>query len=138
MPPTGARDDIDEAVLERVRALLAKAESTTFEAEADALVAKAHQLMARHAIDRAMLGRRDDGAVVTSRQVALHDPYLRAKFLLLAEVAKASSCRALLHTGAGYALVFGYAADLDAVDLLYTSLLLQATAGALGARPDDR
>ena len=140
MPPKIATPaaDIDEAVLAKVRALLAKAESTTFVAEAEALIAKAHQLMARHAIDRAMLGDRDAASAVTSRRVTLDDPYLRAKYLLLAEVARASSCRALLHTRSSYATVFGYPADLDAVDLLYTSLLLQATAGALGARPDDR
>ena len=39
----------------KVRALLAKAESTTFEAEAEALFAKAHQLMVRNAIDEAVL-----------------------------------------------------------------------------------
>jgi hypothetical protein len=38
-----------------VRALLAKAESTTYPEEADALTAKAQELMARHSIDRAML-----------------------------------------------------------------------------------
>ena len=37
-------------MLERVRALLAKAESTTFPEEADALTAKAQQLMTRHAL----------------------------------------------------------------------------------------
>ena len=43
--PDSARPD--EKVLGRVRALLAKAESTTFPEEAEALTAKAQELMAR-------------------------------------------------------------------------------------------
>ena len=41
--------------LERVRALLAKAESTEFVEEAAALSAKAYELIATHAIDLAMI-----------------------------------------------------------------------------------
>ena len=44
------------------RALLAQAESTTFEAEAESFTAKAQQLMARHAIDAAMVGRGPGGS----------------------------------------------------------------------------
>jgi hypothetical protein len=124
---------VDPAVLARVRALLAKAESTTFEAEAEALVAKAHELMVRHAIDSTTAASADEP--VLARRVFLADPYQRAKFLLLAEVARASSCRALLSTNFGFATVFGHTADLDAVELLYTSLLLQATNGVVLARP---
>ena len=40
-------------MLARIRALLAKAEATTFVEEADAFTAKAQELMARHAIDAA-------------------------------------------------------------------------------------
>ena len=50
--------DVDAGVLAKVRALLAKAESTTFEAEAEALTAKAHQLMVRHTIDEALVAGR--------------------------------------------------------------------------------
>lgn len=131
----GTTKGVDEGVLGKVRALLAKAESTTFEAEADALVGKAHELMVRHAIDQALLdGRRADGGVCV-RRVFLEDPYQRAKFSLLAEVAHASTCQALLSPSFGFATVFGHADDLDAVDLLFTSLLLQATAQLVDARP---
>ena len=51
-----------DPVLERIRGLLAKAESTTFEAEATALTAKAQELMTRHAIDAALLQRRSGRA----------------------------------------------------------------------------
>ena len=126
---------VDPALLAKVRALLAKAESTTFEAESEALFAKAHQLMVRNAIDEAVLHGRSAGGEVGARRVFLDDPYARAKFSLLSEVARASSCRALLSTTYGFATVFGHGRDLDAVELLYTSLLLQATAGVVSARP---
>ncbi|HET8683001.1 MAG TPA: DUF2786 domain-containing protein, partial [Micromonosporaceae bacterium] len=45
----------DPRQLDRVRALLAKAESTTFAEEAEAYTAKAQELMARHSIDYALL-----------------------------------------------------------------------------------
>jgi hypothetical protein len=131
----GAAAGVDPGVLAKVRALLAKAESTTFEAEAEALFAKAHQLMVRNAIDEAVLRGRTGGGPVNARRVFLDDPYARAKFSLLSEVARASSCRALLSTAYGFATVFGHTADLEAVELLYTSLLLQATAGVVNARP---
>ena len=57
-----ARDAADQRVLDRVRALLAKAESTEFPEEAEALTAKAQELMARHSIDEALLAARSSAA----------------------------------------------------------------------------
>ncbi|WP_017570470.1 DUF2786 domain-containing protein, partial [Nocardiopsis halotolerans] len=48
-------EPVDQGKLARVRALLAKAESTEFPSEAEALSARAQELMARHSIDRALL-----------------------------------------------------------------------------------
>ncbi|MBT8224522.1 MAG: DUF2786 domain-containing protein [Dactylosporangium sp.] len=48
----------DPRQLDRVRALLAKAESTSFPEEAEAYTAKAQELMARHRIDCALWKRR--------------------------------------------------------------------------------
>jgi hypothetical protein len=50
-PRTGS----EPRMLGRIRALLAKAESTEFPEEAEALTAKAQQLMAHHSIDEALL-----------------------------------------------------------------------------------
>lgn len=132
--PSAGRD-VDAAVLERVRALLAKAESTTFHAEAEALSAKAHQLMARHAIDRAMVLRGDDDGV-GSRRIGIDDPYAVAKVQLLAQVADACNCRAIWSEPFALVTVFGHAADLDTVELLHTSLLVQATTAMLAAGAD--
>ena len=59
--------------------MLAKAESTTFPDEAEALTAKAQELMDRHAIDRAMLAASSPGHTSTpeGRQVPVDAPYAR-------------------------------------------------------------
>jgi hypothetical protein len=129
---TAARGD--EAMLAKIRALLAKAESTTFPEEAEALSAKAQELMARHRIDHVLLGDADDGGPV-GRRIWLDDPYADAKAQLLAAVARANSCRSVMLGGLGCAHVIGFANDLDVVELLHTSLLVQATAAIAAAGP---
>ena len=125
MAPTG----IDDKVLGRVRALLAKAESTDFPEEAEALTAKAHELMARYAIDH--LGE-DAGAGPGLHRIAVDPPYASAKFLLLGGVARGNRCEAVWSKGEGVATVVGFPVDVQAVELLYTSLLIQATSAMLG------
>ena len=116
----------DPKVLARVRALLAKAESTTFPDEAEALMAKAQELMGRHAIDRAMVAGRDN-TKASSVRIVVEDPYATAKSLLLNEVAHATRCKAVWSKSSRTMTVFGFDDDLASVELLYTSLLLQAT-----------
>jgi len=124
----------DEAMLAKIRALLAKAESTTFPEEAEALSAKAQELMARHRIDHVLVGG-DGDSVPVGRRLWLDDPYADAKAQLLAAVARANSCRSIMLTGLGCAHVVGFATDLDVVELLHTSLLVQATAAMAAAGP---
>ncbi len=119
---------VDARVLERVRALLAKAESTTFAEEADSFTAKAQQLMARHSVDRAMVDGTGAESGPRGRRIGVDDPYARAKSLLLGEVAAANRCRAVWTSGLGFSTVFGHEIDLDGVELIYTSLLVQAVA----------
>ena len=123
-----AAHHVDEGVLRRVRGLLAKAEATPFEEEAAAFTAKAQDLMSRHAIDRVALaedGVRDE--VPGGVRLGVDDPYAESKAMLLAEVADANRCRAVWSKEFGFSTVFGFADDLDSVELLYTSLLVQAT-----------
>jgi hypothetical protein len=116
-------------MLGRIRALLTKAESTEFPEEAEALTAKAQQLMAEHSISEALLaarGRhRDTPAGI---RVGVEAPYEQPKAVLLEAVARANRCRSVWSKNLGFATVIGFEADLDAVELLYTSLLVQATA----------
>ncbi|GAA0949401.1 DUF2786 domain-containing protein [Actinocorallia libanotica] len=112
--------------LERIRALLAKAESTSFPAEAEALVAAAQRLMTRHSLDQAAL--ESPGDAPTGVRLPVDNPYEEAKATLLHVVAEANRCRAVWQSDLGFSTVLGYPADLEAVELLYTSLLLQADA----------
>ena len=145
--PQRRRDDapaatgpVDERALGRVRALLAKAERTEFPEEADALTGKAQELMSRYAIDSAVLADQPNpvpGTGVVARRLHLTDPFTGAKAQLLHAVATANGCRVVLLRDLGIATVVGPPVDLELVDLLFTSLLLQATralADAVGPR----
>jgi Protein of unknown function (DUF2786) len=116
--------DAGSKMLGRIRALLAKAESTGFPEEAEALSAKAQQLMAAHSIDEVLLGQHGGGP--GARRIGVDRPYEGAKALLLDAVAAANRCEAVWASAFGFSTVVGHAADLDAVELLYTSLLVQA------------
>ncbi len=131
-------------MLVKVRALLAKAESTDFEEEAVALTAKAQELMARSAIDQAMVSGGDSSEAPRGRRVGIDDPYALGRANLLAAVARANRCRSVWMDRYGFTTVFGFPSDLDIVDVLYTSLLVQAVramtaAGKRAGRsPDGR
>ena len=126
-------------VLDRVRALLAKAESTTFPEEAEAFTAKAQELIARHSIDRAMIdsagGAGAGAGVPIGVRIGVDDPYASPKSLLLARVASANDCQAVWSRDLGFTTVMGFENDLDSVEMLYTSLLVQATSAMVAAGP---
>jgi hypothetical protein len=126
-------------MLDRVRALLAKAESTTFPAEAEALTGKAQELIARHSIDEALLAAGTErGDLPSGVRLGVETPYAGAKALLVQEVAAANRCEAVWSDDLGFTTVLGWPADLVAVELLYTSLLVQATAAMLRGRAERR
>ncbi|MFE7121825.1 DUF2786 domain-containing protein [Streptomyces sp. NPDC057654] len=119
--------------LGRIRALLAKAESTEFAEEAEALSAKAQELMARHSIDAALLAAGagalgEAGEGPDACRIGVEGPYEPAKALLLDAVAEANHCRAVWSAEFDFSTVVGFASDLELVELMYTSLLVQATA----------
>jgi hypothetical protein len=126
--------DVDERMLGKIRALLAKAESTEFPEEAEALSTRAQELMARYSIDHALLaaetGSKDKPE---PRRIPVDNPYEAAKLHLLNVVADANRCRAVFMRQVGMAVVVGFAADLDAVELLFMSLLVQATSAMVRA-----
>jgi hypothetical protein len=137
IPPPGVRADHDaridltvrtnDPMLNRVRALLALAESTTFDAEAEAFTAKAQELMTRHAIDSALVSSGSDRSErpLTIR-VPLDDPYVDAKSQLLHHVAKHSRCVSVYLRRYAMSSVTGFAGDVAASEMLFTSLLVQA------------
>lgn len=127
-PSPGRANSAEPRQLGRIRALLAKAESTEFPEEAEALTAKAQELMTRHSITEALLGIEEGSPYTPSAcRIGVDAPYDAAKALLLDAVAEANGCQAIWSSTLGFSTVVGYDAELDAVELLYTSLLVQAT-----------
>jgi hypothetical protein len=123
-----AAGEVDAKLLARVRALLAKAESTPYPAEAETFTAGAQALMARHSIDAALLASQGDASRgPTGLRVWIDAPYESAKVSLLAAVVESNRCRTVWHKHLGACTVLGFEADVAAVDALFTSLLVQAT-----------
>jgi hypothetical protein len=122
----------DQRMLDKVRALLAKAEATTYPEEADALTAKAQELMTRHSIDYALLAiDRTSRTAPIGVRVGIDNPYADAKTTLLTQVALANGCKAIHAKLFGFVTVVGFPGDVAATELLFTSLLVQATSAMM-------
>lgn len=129
--------------LDVVRKLLAKADGAATPQEAETYTAKAVELMARHGIDAALLAAADPGLdEIGATRLGMDDPYSAGKARLLGWTASALRCRVVLHEAWGGRVaavsVFGFASDRERVELLYTSLLLQATGQVARQRPRHR
>lgn len=134
----------DDRMLERVRRLLAKAEGATTEAERDAYNSKAAELIARYGIEEALLGAQQQTRPTPGDRVVFLDaPYARDKGSLLAAIAVPLGVRAVMRRGQADSPtllsmhLFGMNSDLERVDILYTSLLVQAAHGLAVVRPRD-
>jgi hypothetical protein len=137
--PATAAAPQETRMLTRIRALLAKAEATGFPEEAEALSAKAQELMARHSIDEALLAARTHAKDAPGAcRIGVEPPYETAKAVLLDAVAGANRCRAVWNDALCFSTVVGFEPDLEAVELLYTSLLVQATAAMTKAEAAQR
>ena len=147
--------ETNDRLLQTIRALLAKAESTDYPDEAAALTAKAQELISAHAIDLALIEERTGRGEVVTRILFIPAPYPKEKSLLLGGVARANGCRAILGIDeasfkemfasgemfsrpGNHATLVGHESDLDSVELLFTSLLVQAVNSMLahGAQVD--
>lgn len=129
------RHDVPPALLAKVRKILTKAEDpATTPEEAELYTAKAAELIATYGIDQALLAESRPGTdVIGDRVVVLEAPYALDKASLLSGVALSLRCQAVQRTryddGAKQLSMhlFGYRSDLARAELLYTSLLLQAS-----------
>src|SRR2546423_11457106 len=90
----------DDAILAKVRKLLAKAENEACtQAEAEAFTAKAAELIAKYGIDRALLAdTQPDTDRIGDRVIVLDAPYARDKAGLLHTVATALRCKTVLRS----------------------------------------
>jgi hypothetical protein len=138
---------VDDKMLARVRALLAKAEATEFPDEAEALNVKAAELMAAYGIDEALAAAREPGRdAATDKRIVIDPPFAMGKCGLFTAVAAPLRCEAIridtrLYDGKNRYRhtmhIFGFRSDIERAELLYTSLLLQA-ANALQHVPAPR
>jgi hypothetical protein len=132
--PVAAAGEVDQKALGRVRALLAKAEATKFSEEAEALSAKAQELMSRYSLHQAVAAsERGQAPVAAARRIWIDSPYAGPKAVLVQAVATANRCRAVWAENLGFVTVVGSETDLDLVELLTTSLLVQANRAMLAA-----
>lgn len=140
--PAVRAGEVDGKALKLIRALLAKAEGTTFEAEADAFTEKAQELMTRHSIDMAMLAAHAAGSSaqfgIESRRVHIDNPYADEKATFLAAIAHVNGAKCIWHPSAGFSTLMGFPVDLQLTDVLFTSLLVQATHASTAATAHDK
>ena len=137
--PAAADETADPKVLNKVRGLLAKAEATEFVEEAETFTAKAQELMTRYAISAALLHAAAPGSpAVRSRRIHLDNPYVEEKVHLLTAIGDANRVRTVWFDKFGIATVVGSPLDLDQVDLLFTSLLVQATRAMQESSPPGK
>jgi hypothetical protein len=97
--------------------------------------------MSKYAVDSALLdAAAPSGVKPQTRNIVVETPYATAKTMLVGAVANAYGVRAITHRSSGpiRMTLVGFAADLQIVDLLYTSLLLQATTALRRQRASGR
>lgn len=131
----------DDKLLDKVRKLLAQAERASTEGEAEVFNAKARELIARYGIEEALLaasGQKKDSII--QRRIEMDQPYATDKSTLLQYIAVALRCTTIrLHSAARSrtraSVIIGFGSDVERVELLYTSLLLQATTQVVKVRP---
>jgi len=128
-------DSPNTKMLSKIRGLLAKADATDFEEEAETLTAKAQELMTRYSIDTMLLSQ---GHIdIHGRRVHVDGPHAPAKAQLLHVVGTANRVKAIWDPEFAVATLVGAPVDVEQTELLFTSLLVQATR-ALGHSPQAK
>lgn len=123
----------DDKVMDRVKALLKLAERAGSDHEAELAREKAMALMLKHSIDEAMIQERPDHKreELISRTVKVKG-YAKAKLYMMHRVAEGLGLKSLQYTNDRYGWsegtgqVFGWESDVEAFDVLFASLMMQA------------
>jgi hypothetical protein len=123
--------------IDRIAALLAKAERTDNPAEAEAYLAKAQMLATQSSIDlalaRARTARREAREQPMSRTIAIGEPGKRANTHLVSLFITVGQCNDLqidIARNSTYVIAYGMPTDIDLVETLFGSLATQMAAGA--------
>lgn len=132
---------MNTAKLETIRNILTKAEDpAATPAEAEAFTELAAKLMAKYGIEEAMLAaaRPETKGTPESRRIVCQAPYAMEKRGLIHVLCEAMGLRSIRMIGSGtkgtqLVYVYGFSGDLDRMEMLYTSLLLQQPAAMRAA-----
>lgn len=117
-----SHDSKEDRIRAKISHLLRKAESTPYEEEASALIAKAQSLQQRHRLDGALTNISD---TVVSTRIHISAPYINHKTTLLSVIADRNGCTALRLHPKGIITVIGAEEDVYHVADLFASPLRQ-------------
>ncbi|MDQ0282899.1 MULTISPECIES: DUF2786 domain-containing protein [Nocardiaceae] len=135
VPTTTGSDSPNSKMLAKIRGLLAKADATDFAEEAETLTAKAQELMTRYSIDTLLLA--EGHLDVRGRRVHIDGPHAPAKAQLLHVAGTANRVKTIWDAEYAVATLVGAPVDVEQAELVFTSLLVQATR-ALGHSPEAK
>lgn len=123
---------MSEKILNTVARLLAKAESTDSEAEAEALVSKAQSLATTHAIDIAVARQhtqqkqRREQPIQRRITVAERGSHGRHHFVdLFLKIARNNDVQCNIAHNKTYVIAFGFPSDVEVCEALFASLAVQ-------------
>lgn len=134
-------DTAREKKLRQIQVLLdLAADERTPEGEREAAMARAMTLMATHGVTEMMVDARKRAQTdeLIRKRIPMSDPYSREKMMLAMEIGHALNCRSTYqYWGRSVTSItlFGFRSDIERVEMLYTSLLLQAVREVRDARP---
>lgn len=120
----------NNAIIDKVRALMAKSEASPFPAEASAFMAKAQSLIQQYAIDEARL-QGTDPTTIGHEELPMSGSYSRERAHIWGAVAQANRCQVLTFSRPGSSAVnqlslIGRDRDRELVKVVATSLEIQA------------
>ncbi len=135
---------MSDATLRVIQKLLSRAEATDFESERESCLAKVAELMARHSIEEALVwaaaGEQEAGTEQpTERLLVVPAPYAARKVSLFGAVGEHAGCTVIdvgsEPDGVRRVAAVGFPGDLDRMEMLVTSLLVQLTRSMLAGGP---
>lgn len=137
----GAADNLwlmrDDRLLTRIAGLLRQAEGTDNEHEAEAFMAAAQRLATASSIDLARARAHDPAArtatVPVTRQVTIGEKGrrgLKTYVQLFVQIGRANDLTVDVASNSTFVIAYGFEADIDATEALYTSLVIQMVAAS--------
>lgn len=127
----------DDKLLTRIAGLLRQAEGTDNEHEAEAFLAAAQRLATASSIDLAVARDHDPAlrkrSTPISRQVVIGTAGkrgLRTYVQLFVQIGRANDLTCDVASNSTYVIAYGFESDLDAVEALYASLVVQMVAAS--------